>query len=136
MVLVVDDEAATADTFVEVLNRNGYAAMAAYDGEDALEDALLMPPELVIADVDLPGMSGIELAIALKSTIPDCRFLLHSRRDSVSELPAPANGRGQEFELLSKPVLPDDLLAQVSACLKPRGTGTAASGSKGILNSV
>lgn len=44
VVLVVDDESAIADTLTEILCRSGYAAMAAYDGTDALETALLTPP--------------------------------------------------------------------------------------------
>src|SRR5580698_1632282 len=62
MVLVVDDEPAIADTVSAILNQNGYAALTAYDGKDALETALLIRPELVITDIGLPDMSGIEVA--------------------------------------------------------------------------
>ncbi len=61
VVLVVDDESAIADTLTEILSRSGYAAMTAYDGNEALETALVTPPEMLITDVILPGMSGIEL---------------------------------------------------------------------------
>lgn len=54
VILVVDDESAIADTVTEILCRSGYAAMAAYDGTDALENALLTPPEMLITDVILP----------------------------------------------------------------------------------
>src|ERR1700683_4645775 len=78
VVLVVDDESAIADTLAEILTLSGYAAMAAYDGEEALEFALFTPPELLIADVMLPGMSGIELGITMRRIFPDCRVLLFS----------------------------------------------------------
>jgi CheY-like chemotaxis protein len=120
LVLVVDGEAAVANTLVEILDRSGYTAIAAYDGEGALENALLMPPELVITEAELPGMSGIELAIALKSEIPDCKILLLSGQEPTSDLPAPAGGKGHEFESLRKPIHPDDLVAHVSARLKPQ----------------
>jgi len=120
MVLVVDGEAAAADTLAEILKGNGYAAIAAYDGEGALENAFVMPPQVVISDVELPGMSGIELAIELRSKFPDCRFLLFSRNGTRSDPQAPARYRGQEFEVLGKPILPGDLLARVAACLMPR----------------
>jgi CheY-like chemotaxis protein len=86
LVLVVDDEAAVADSLVEILTQNGFAAVAAYDGPDALETAQIMPPELLITDVALPGMSGIELANTVKSAVPDCKIVLLSGHASPSEL--------------------------------------------------
>src|ERR1700679_2638253 len=54
VVLVVDDESAIADTLAEILSRSGYAALTAYDAEEALESALMTPPEMLITDVVLP----------------------------------------------------------------------------------
>jgi CheY-like chemotaxis protein len=86
LVLVVDDETAVADKLVNILTQNGFAAIAAYDGPDAIETAHIMPPELLITDVELPGMSGIELADAVKSAVPDCKVVLFSGQASQSEL--------------------------------------------------
>lgn len=119
-VLVVDDESAIADTLSEILNRSGYAAVAAYDGEGALETALTMPPEMLITDVVLPGMSGIELALALRRIFPDCKILLFSGQATTSDLLVSARAAGHSFELLNKPVHPNDLLARVSSSLKAR----------------
>jgi len=118
VVLVVDDESAIADSLVKILNRCGYAAIAAYDAETAFETALLVPPEMLITDVVLPGMSGIELAIAIGEKIPDCRILLFSGKAATAGLLARANSAGHTFELLDKPVHPSDLLAHVSTSLK------------------
>src|SRR5580692_2473288 len=96
MVLVVDDESTIADTLTEILNRSGYAAMPAYDGESALESALLMPPELLITDVVLPGMSGIDLAITIRRIFPDCKIILFSGQASTADLLASANKRGHQ----------------------------------------
>jgi DNA-binding response OmpR family regulator len=125
VVLVVDKEPAVADSLAATLHRSGYAAIAAYDGKVALETALLVPPEVVIADVELPGLNGIELATALKCTIPDCRILLLSEEKAPSELPASARGGVQEFEVLNKAIKPSDLFAHVSACLEPRKASLA-----------
>jgi CheY-like chemotaxis protein len=114
VVLVVDDESAIADTLSEILSRSGYASMAAYDGEEALETALVMPPEMLITDVQLPGMSGIELAITVKRVFPDCKILLFSGQASTSDLLASANRAGHQFALLSKPVHPTDLLKRIA----------------------
>jgi DNA-binding response OmpR family regulator len=118
VVLVVDDERAIADTLTKILNHGAYAAMAAYDAESALETALLVPPQMLIADVVLPGMSGIELAIALEKRIPDCRILLFSGMAATAGLLAEANRAGHSFQLLSKPVHPSDLLAHLSTSLR------------------
>jgi DNA-binding response OmpR family regulator len=119
-VLVVDDESSIADTLSEILSRSGYAAMTAYDGEEALETALLMPPEMLITDVQLPGMSGIELAITMKRVFPDCKILLFSGQASTSDLLASANRAGHQFTLINKPVHPKDLLKRIAD-----GLGTA-----------
>jgi DNA-binding response OmpR family regulator len=119
-VLVVDDESAIADTLAEILNRSGYNAMAAYDGPGALEASLTVPPELLITDVVLPGMNGIDLAIQMKRIFPDVKILLFSGQASTSDLLASAHGAGHRFTLLSKPVHPKDLLARVSESLKSR----------------
>src|SRR5271165_141722 len=111
VVLVVDDESAIADTLAEILSRSGYAAVPVYDAESALDSALLMPPEMLIADVMLPGESGIDLAIKIRRIFPDCRILLFSGQAATSDLLVSANRAGHKFELIAKPVHPKDLLA-------------------------
>jgi DNA-binding response OmpR family regulator len=127
VILVVDDEAAVTDSLVATLQRSGYAAIAAYDGASALETALVVPPELVIAEAELPGMNGVELAITLSSKFPDCKVLLLAGQESKSDLQATL--KGHEFEMLSKPVEPSDLFARVSARLKPGTAKSAGSAS-------
>jgi CheY-like chemotaxis protein len=118
VVLVVDDESIIADTLAEILNRSGYTGVAEYDGDSALETALLMPPEMLITDVVLPGMSGIELAITIRRIFPDCKIILFSGQASTSDLLAAARQDGHHFTLLNKPLHPQDLLARVSENLK------------------
>jgi CheY-like chemotaxis protein len=114
VVLVVDDESIIADTLAEILNRSGYAAVTAYDADSALETALLTPPEMLITDVVLPGMSGIELAITIRRIFPDCKIILFSGQASTADLLAAARKDGHHFTLLNKPLHPQDLLARVS----------------------
>jgi len=120
MVMVVDSESAFADTLSEILIQCGYAAIAAYDGESALETALLTPPELAIIDVELPGMSGIELAIALKSCLLDCEILLLSEPSASCTLRTSSASAGYRFELLYRDVHPDVLLERVSSIFNSR----------------
>lgn len=125
-VLVVDDETAIADTIAKILSLSGFPAIAAYDGNGALETALLRPPELLITDVVLPGMNGIELAITIKRVYPDCKILLFSGQASTSDLLATAHSKGHRFTLLNKPVPPQELLAMVAENLNANGVGQSA----------
>jgi DNA-binding response OmpR family regulator len=120
VVLVVDDERVIADTLAAILNQCGFLAMTAYDGPAALEMAALVPPELVITDVVMPGMSGIDLAIQMRETIDDCEVILFSGSATTADLLASARLKGQEFVLLTKPVHPADLLARVSESFKSK----------------
>ena len=117
VILVVDDESVIADTVAAILSRGGYSAMTAYDGEEALETALIKPPEMLITDVILPGMNGIELAITIRRIFPDCKILLFSGQAAAADLLAPAKQSGHHFHLLSKPIHPRELLAHVSESL-------------------
>jgi CheY-like chemotaxis protein len=120
VVLVVDDESVIADTLAEILSRSGYHAVPVYDGDSALETALLTPPEMLITDVVLPGMTGIELAITIRRIFPDCKIILFSGQASTADLLASARAEGHHFTLLNKPLHPQDLLQRVSEGLKPR----------------
>jgi CheY-like chemotaxis protein len=119
VVLVVDDESVIADTLAEILSRSGFKGVPAYDGDSALETALLTPPEMLITDVVLPGMTGIELAITVRRIFPDCKIILFSGQASTADLLANARADGHTFTLLNKPLHPQDLLKRVSEGLKP-----------------
>lgn len=120
VVLVVDDECVIADSLADILKHSGYAAIPVYDGEAALETALTMPPELLISDVVLPGMNGIELAITIRRIFPDCRVILSSGQSSTARLLASANAAGHRFLFLTKPVHPAELLQHVAETLSQR----------------
>lgn len=113
-VLVVDDEVIVAETLAKILHQCGYFVVTAYDGEDAIEAALLKPPELVISDIMLPGMNGIELGITIRRIFPDCKVILSSGKSPSADLLETALSTGQHFIFLEKPVPPEVLLAHVS----------------------
>lgn len=125
VVLVVDDESVIADTLAEILTRSGYTGIAEYDGDSALETALLTPPEMLITDVVLPGMTGIELAISVRRIFPECKIILFSGQASTADLLASARANGHQFTLLNKPLHPQDLLMRVSEGLKKPTAATA-----------
>src|SRR5277367_925648 len=94
VVLVVDDERVIADTLSIILSKSGFSTMTAYNGESALELALANPPELLISDVVMPGMTGIDLAITLTKTIPGCKVLLFSGQAATVDLLEEARNSG------------------------------------------
>jgi CheY-like chemotaxis protein len=117
VVLVVDDEKVIADTLSAILLRHGFAALTAYNAETALELADIIPPDLLITDVAMPGMNGIDLAIGIAGSIPDCKILLFSGQASTVDLLDRARHAGHHFHLLTKPVHPTDMLKRISECL-------------------
>lgn len=114
VVLVVDDEHVIADTLASILCMSGYAAFPVYDAQNALDFAAAIVPDLVITDVSMPGMNGVDMAIAMKKLNPQIRILLFSGQASTSDLLRAARESGHSFKMLSKPVHPSELLANVS----------------------
>jgi CheY-like chemotaxis protein len=114
-VFVVDDERCIADSLATILRMSGYDTTALYDGEAALSACNSHAPDLIISDVIMPGMSGIELAIRIKERYPGCKVLLFSGMAATSDLLEQARSQGHDFEVLAKPVHPTDLLAKLAA---------------------
>jgi CheY-like chemotaxis protein len=70
-VLVVDDNRDSADTMRLLVQSMGYDAEAAYDGATALRLTLASPPDLLLLDIGLPGLSGLEVARRIEAEIVD-----------------------------------------------------------------
>ncbi len=113
-VLVVDDERVIADTLAIILNQHGYDASAVYTGTGAVERARSVKPDLIISDVIMPDMNGIEAAIRIRKFLPSCKILLFSGQAATADLLENARAQGHEFEILAKPVHPQDLLAKLA----------------------
>jgi CheY-like chemotaxis protein len=117
IVLVVDDEPLVADSLAAILSFAGYAVVTAYGGPHALELAISIRPALLISDVAMPQMNGVELAMAVLKNSPDCGILLFSGHATARDL-APARAAGHDFTLLAKPLHPKEMLQHVSRSLR------------------
>ena len=84
-VLVVDDEQVIADTLAKILDLNGYDASAVYTGTAAVESARSLRPDLIISDVIMPDMNGIEAAISIRGFLPTCKILLFSGQAATAD---------------------------------------------------
>src|ERR1700733_16183180 len=112
-VLVADDEQVIANTLAIILNQAGFDAKAVYSGEKAIESLDSFKPDMLISDVIMTGMTGIEAAIATRQKMPNCKILLFSGQAATADLLEKARAEGHEFEILAKPVHPTDLLAKL-----------------------
>jgi CheY-like chemotaxis protein len=112
-VFVVDDEPVIASTLVAILRTHGYSARFFTSPRKALEAARTESPDLLISDVGMPDISGIDLAILMKTEHPACKILLFSRAFSSLDLLASARVQGHNFDLLMKPVPPPGFLAEI-----------------------
>jgi CheY-like chemotaxis protein len=109
-VLVVDDEKLIADTLTEILKRSGFNAMGAYSGEQALQIAHRFSPDYLLADVLMPFMNGVELAIAIRKISDATRILLFSGHANSADLLNDARLRGHQFDVVAKPIHPEKLI--------------------------
>lgn len=119
-VLVADDERLIANTLGTILNRSGFEATVVYDGQQAVETARTWRPHLLLSDIVMPALNGIDSAIQICAMIPECRVLLFSGQAGTSDLLQAARARGHNFEVLPKPIPPDELLAHIRSALNKR----------------
>lgn len=112
-VYIVDDEWVIAETLATILNHNGFHAHPFHSPNRALVRALDQPPDILLTDVMMPDLSGIDLAISLRRARADCRILLFSGQAGAVDLLCDARRRGYDFELLQKPLHPMQLLLRL-----------------------
>ena len=118
--LIVDDEQTIADTLALILGEFGYETTAVYNGEKAVEVASTLVPDVVISDVMMGEMNGIEAGIHIRQMLPACRVILFSGKTSTADLIERAPSEGRSFELLAKPVHPKALLAYLTGTVRGR----------------
>lgn len=113
LVFVVDDEHMIASSLATILRHLGFDATSFTDPLAALKAAHSQHPDLLITDVVMPQLSGIELALQVEASCPDCKVLLFSGQASTADLLEAARANGHDFELVLKPVHPKDLLSKI-----------------------
>ena len=114
-VLIVEDETSLADSIRYNLEREGYAVDVAYDGRDALRHARLEPPDLVLLDLMLPEMAGLDVCRALRaeSNVP---IIMVTAKDAEADKVAGLELGADDY--LTKPFSMRELVARVSANLR------------------
>jgi DNA-binding response OmpR family regulator len=124
-VLVVDDEQSLAKVVASYLERDGHQVKCVFDGPSAVAAARQRPPDVVVLDLGLPGLDGIEVCRQLR-TFTDCYVvMLTARTDEVDKLIGLGVGAD---DYLTKPFSPRELVARVRAMLRRPRVDPAARG--------
>jgi two-component system response regulator MprA len=114
--LVVDDDPRITELLRRILAYEGYSVAIAASGDEALKRTLERPPDLIVLDIMLPGINGLEVARRLRAAGDNVPILMLTARDSVAN-------RVEGFEMgaddyLIKPFAPEELLVRIKALLR------------------
>jgi CheY-like chemotaxis protein len=117
-ILVVDDEQMVADTLGIIFQKRGFECRVSYTGAEALACTENFCPELLLCDLSMPGMSGLEVVWNVTQKCPKCRVLLltgyYSNLGSARRW---ARNHSASSRVMTKPVLPALLLQEADALL-------------------
>ena len=118
-VLVVDDEFIIASTWAQILRMSGFETDWATSGEEAIWRARRKRPDVLLSDVLMRGISGIETAEEILKIHPECRVVLISgHAETVRSIAEDYPGK-PDFEILSKPIHPLVLLERIRESIQP-----------------
>jgi DNA-binding response OmpR family regulator len=117
-ILVVDDDATVAEVVERYLQREGYSVETVGDGRTALDRALADPPDLVVLDLMLPGIGGLDVCRRIRALAPVPVIMLTARGDEADRVVGLELGAD---DYVAKPFSPKELVARVRAVLRRAG---------------
>jgi len=135
-ILIIEDDSVTSAVIEDIFTKNGYIVSTADSGEEGIELARKFKPDVIILDLMLPGIDGMEVA-----------RILRNERETVGVIIIMLSLRKEEFDIviglesfadnyITKPFVPRVLLAHVKALLRRKGRGTRKKNSEIILNEL
>ena len=133
-VLVVDDEAVLAEMVSMALRYEGWNIATAGDGAAALESARLQRPDVVVLDVMLPDMSGLDVLRKLREESPQLPVLLLTAKDALEDRIAGLTAGGDDY--VTKPFSLEEVVLRLRALLRRTGVTTEDSGAQLIVGDL
>jgi two-component system, OmpR family, response regulator MprA len=115
-ILVVDDDPRITDLLRRVLAYEGYSVATAASGNEALNRTLERPPDLIVLDIMLPGLDGLEVAQRLRAAGDNVPILMLTARDAVADRVKGLETGADDYVI--KPFAPDELVARAKALLR------------------
>jgi DNA-binding response OmpR family regulator len=125
-ILVVDDEPPIVELITGYLEREGWVVESAGDGITALETAARFDPDVIVLDVMLPGLDGIEVCRRLRTVSDAYVLMLTARGEEIDRIMGLTVGAD---DYIVKPFSPREVVARIKALLRRPRSGQAASGS-------
>jgi len=117
-VLLIDDEAVFREDMAALIREEGYDCDTAAGGEEALRRASAEAPDVILCDLIMPGISGVELISRLASLCPDTPLVIITANATVES--AVDAFRAGAADYILKPVLTDDLVRKIGRCVEQR----------------
>jgi two-component system, OmpR family, response regulator len=133
-VLVVDDEPVLAEMVSMALRYEGWNIATAGDGAGALESARSQRPDVVVLDVMLPDMSGLDVLRKLREENPQLPVLLLTAKDAVEDRIAGLTAGGDDY--VTKPFSLEEVVLRLRALLRRTGVTTEDSGAQLVVGDL
>ncbi|MBI3152864.1 MAG: response regulator transcription factor [Chloroflexi bacterium] len=130
-ILVIDDEPSIVNLVQAYLKPEGYEVFTANDGPSGLKAARAFKPDLIILDVMLPGMDGLELLSKLRRESEVYVIMLTARTEETDKIVGLSVGAD---DYVTKPFSPRELVARVKAALRRLGAGAGPGAEGGVLS--
>jgi DNA-binding response OmpR family regulator len=128
-ILVVDDDPTVAEVVVKYLERDGHVVESAGDGAEALRRALANPPDLLVLDLMLPGMDGLQVCKKLRERWPVPVIMLTALGEEIDRVVGLETGAD---DYVTKPFSPRELALRVQSVLR-RARGALVTSGTGVL---
>ncbi|MGZ4524879.1 MAG: response regulator transcription factor [Mycobacterium sp.] len=133
-VLVVDDEAVLAEMVSMALRYEGWNIATATDGSTAIASARAQRPDVVVLDIMLPDMSGLDVLHKLREENPQLPVLLLTAKDSVEDRIAGLTAGGDDY--VTKPFSIEEVVLRLRALLRRTGVTTVDSGAQLVVGDL